>query len=154
MGLSVDTITDRLSLLKDSSNEQVYDNLNMEISTLEHDAVLYGKYASELQSDIVISEYRISGTLNYVTGYTGFSDDVRLQSGNYLAFRAIVPNVDGVTVTVQLKGEEPITLDENGLIVLRITDKCSQIITIVASKDGYKSVRRRLSLSDLICLES
>ena len=116
--------------------------------------MLYGKYASDLQSDVTISEYRISGTLKYVTGYTGFSDDVSLQTGNYLAFRAIVPNVEGSTVTVTLKGNDPITLDDNGLVVLRITDKRSQVVTIVASKEGCQTVKKRLSLSDLICLES
>ena len=141
-------------MLKDSADNEVSDNLNIEITTLEHDAVLYGKYASDLQSDVTISEYRISGTLKYVTGYTGFSDDVSLQTGNYLAFRAIVPNVEGSTVTVTLKGNDPITLDDNGLVVLRITDKRSQVVTIVASKEGCQTVKKRLSLSDLICLES
>ena len=141
-------------MLKDSADNEVSDNLNVEITTLEHDAVLYGKYASDLQSDVTISEYRISGTLKYVTGYTGFSDDVSLQTGNYLAFRAIVPNVEGSTVTVTLKGNDPITLDDNGLVVLRITDKRSQVVTIVASKEGCQTVKKRLSLSDLICLES
>lgn len=34
---------------------------------------LFDKTVSDLQNDIVIGEDGISGTLKYVTGYTGFS---------------------------------------------------------------------------------
>lgn len=55
---------------------------------------VYGKTVSELQNGIQISESNvISGTLNYVTGYTGFnSTKVEEQSSNYLALDYKRPN--------------------------------------------------------------
>ena len=47
---------------------------------------VYGKQVSELQTGVQVEGTAITGTLNYVTGYTGFnSSQVEEQSGNYLA---------------------------------------------------------------------
>ena len=43
---------------------------------------------ADLQKDIVVSNGAISGTLKYVTGYTGFSGDTSEQSGHYLCIHA------------------------------------------------------------------
>lgn len=110
---------------------------------------LFGKTVTDLQDNVAIRGDAISGTLKYVSDYTGFSSDVSLQSGNYIAIHASVPGVDDVTITVKVTKE--VTLDADGVAVLRIADKSSQTITVVASKRGYKPVTKVYSLSDLIC---
>lgn len=87
------------------------------------DTDLLGKVISDLQSDIVIGENEIRGTLKYVTGYTGFSGEPELQSGNFLALH--ITTNDGAPISVELIGGKygPVTLDEDGLIILRIANK-------------------------------
>ena len=113
------------------------------------DEDLLGKVVSDLQSDVVIGSTVISGTLNYVTDYTGFSGDASLQQGNYLVLHASVPNVDNVTITATLS--YPVTLDPDGLHVIRIKDKDYQKISFTASADGYDPVTRVYSLAGLTC---
>lgn len=108
---------------------------------------LFGKVISDLQSGVSVGESAITGHLNYVSDYTRFSGDVALQSGNYLALHASVPDVEDVTITVKLTNT--VTLDDDGQIVLRIADKDSQTVTVVASKEGYDSVTKVFSLSGL-----
>ena len=118
-------------------------------SSIDPSMDLFGKTVTDLQGNVAIRGDAISGTLKYVSDYTGFSSDVSLQSGNYIAIHASVPGVDDVTITVKVTKE--VTLDADGVAVLRIADKSSQTITVVASKRGYKPVTKVYSLSDLIC---
>lgn len=115
------------------------------------DEDLFGKVLSDLQEDIEIDDGSITGTLKYVDDYTGFSGDQALQSGNYIAIHASVPEVDDATITVKVTN--PVVLDEDGIAVLRIADKSSQTITVVASKEGYESVTKVFDLSGLTCDE-
>ena len=85
--------------------------------------------ASALQSGITISNSNvISGTLNYVTGYTGFSGNTDYQEGNYLALKFVSPS--NATITMELVngvanvGEQQ--LDDDGIVVVRITNKTTQ----------------------------
>ena len=110
---------------------------------------LFGKTVADLQSDVAIGSNTINGTLKYVDDYTGFSSDASLQTGNYIAIHASVPDVEDVTITVKVTN--PVTLDDDGIAVLRIADKSSQTITVVASKEGYPSVQKVFGLSGLIC---
>lgn len=70
-----------------------------------------------------------------------------LQSGNYLVIHADVPDTTGATITVKVTN--PVTLDADGIAVLRIADKDSQTVTVVASKEGYESVTKVYDLSGL-----
>lgn len=79
--------------------------------------------------------------------YTGFSSKVAEQSGNYIVIHADVPDVDDAIITVKVTN--PVTLDDDGIAVLKIADKDSQTITVVASKDGYDSVTKVYSLTGL-----
>lgn len=110
-----------------------------------------GKHVDDLQTGVSISGTSISGTLKFVTGYTGFSGDVSEQSGNYLALHFNVPGVTGETISVELVGgsDEPIVLDSDGLVVLRITNKNTQYIKVVAGEAGYVSIDRAYDLSSL-----
>ena len=110
---------------------------------------LFGKTVTDLQENIAIRGDGISGTLKYVSDYTGFSSKTEEQSGNYLALYANVPDVDDVKITVTVT--KPSVLDEDGTIVLRIADKDSQTVTVVASKDGYTPVKKVFKLNGLTC---
>lgn len=112
---------------------------------------LFGKELSDLQAGISFGTDSVTGTLHYVEDYTGFSGDPELQEGNYLAMYVNCPDVEGVTYTVTLSN--PVELDEDQTIVLRIRDKSTQTITVVASKEGYESVTKTFSLTGLTCEE-
>ena len=112
---------------------------------------LLGKYSTDLQANIVVgTDDVIRGTLKHVDGYTGFSGDVAEQSGNYLALKCDgIPGADEVTFEL-VNGTvgHPVTLDEDRLIVVRITDIESQYIEIKATKAG-ETLSRRLYLTGL-----
>jgi hypothetical protein len=111
---------------------------------------LLGKYVSDLQEDIEFGEFGISGTLKYVTGYTGWSGDVSEQSGNYLALHFEVEDVADAVITVQLsKGKHgAATLDSDGICIFRIEDAAQEII-VTASKSGYETATMRIPIHGL-----
>lgn len=111
---------------------------------------MFGKTVNDLQSDIEISGNSVSGTLNFIADYSsayGPGED----SGNYLVLHAEVP--EGATVT-STTNDRTVTLDSDGILITRITDKSSQTITFVASKEGYSDSSKTFVLSDLTCLDS
>ena len=131
-----------------SANVSVIPNLGVTISAVADDVDVLGKDAGDLQEDVAIANGAITGTLKYVTGYTGFSGDVSEQSGNYLAIKV---EADADSITVELVGGtlgHPVTLDEDGMIVIRITNTTTQSITVVATK-GNVSETHNLSISGL-----
>ena len=114
---------------------------------------LFGKTVSDLQQNVAVKGQSVAGTLKYVDDYSsayGAGED----SGNYLVLHAEVPNVDGVTIQAQVVGgvHGPTTLDSDGILISRITDKSSQKIKFVASKEGYRSVTKIFDLNGLTCL--
>lgn len=87
-----------------------------------------------------------------MTGYTGFSGDPTEQEGNYLALHFEVPEAEEATISVELINGSvghPVTLDPDGLLITRITDKDTQILEVVASLEGYPDVTKRYSLAGL-----
>ena len=97
----------------------------------------------------------ISGTLNYVTGYTDFSEDTEEQSGNYLALKCTTED-PGDKITVELIGGStghPVTLDADRNIVLRITDTETQSVKVVAT-NIMKRVAKTFALTGLTLAES
>lgn len=113
------------------------------------DTTLFGKKVSDLQSNIVIGENAISGSLKHVTGYTGFSSKTSEQEGHYLALKFDVTPADAVT-TVELVGgtKGPVTLDADKNIVLLIKSNTTQSIKVVSTKDG-SSVTKIYTLTGL-----
>lgn len=87
------------------------------------DEDLFGKVVSDLQNNIEIKDDEITGTLKYVTGYTGFSSDEKLQSGHYLAIHN--ESNDEEPIFVELIGgiSGPTQLDSDGIIILYIANK-------------------------------
>lgn len=113
---------------------------------------LFGKDVDDLQSNVEVGTNKITGTLKYVTGYTGFSGNVEEQSGNYLVLHADISGDDAVTITVELVGgtSGPVTLDSDRVIVLRIRNKDTQSVRVTASKLGYKDAVQNFTLTDLV----
>ena len=136
-----------------SAKVSVVPSLDMVVSAVADDVDVLGKDAGDLQEDIAISNGAITGTLKHVTDYTGFSGDVSEQSGNYIALKVVA--VADATITVELVGGtlgHPVTLDADGMIVIRITDTSTQSISVVATK-GTVSETLSFSIAGLILAE-
>ena len=117
---------------------------------IEDSVDLFGKAASDLQEDVEVGADGISGTLKYIDDYSSaYGPD--MDEGNYLALHFETPDVSGSTITVQLMNGVvgPQVLDVDGICIFRVTDKSSQTIKVVASKDGYNSVMKVYDLKGL-----
>lgn len=119
-------------------------------ATISDSVDLFGKAASDLQQNIAISNDTVSGTLKYIADYSsayGSGED----SGNYLVLHFSTGDVSGSTIKAKLFGGVHgwTTLDSDGILITRVTDKNSQTITVVANKEGYEQDVMRLSLKGL-----
>lgn len=106
-------------------------------------------HADDLQSGVSVSNGEIAGTLNYVTGYTGFSGKAAEQSGNYLAIK-VTGNADRVRVKLDpsASGLSWRTLDADRTIVLRIRDTNQKVL--VEEKIGNETNVEEYSLKKLV----
>ena len=102
---------------------------------------LFGKNVTDLQENVSVTNSAISGTLKHVTGYTGFSSKPEEQEGHYLAIHAACEDADSITCELVGGTKGPVTLDEDGLIVIRITNKKTQTVKVVATKGEKKTVK-------------
>ena len=119
-----------------SASVAVAPSLHVAVVPVTDDTDLLGKTADDLQDNIEVGDGAISGELLYVTGYTGFSGDPAEQSGNYIAIKCTADA--GSTITVELVNGtlgHPVTLDSDGIIVIRISNKATQTIEVIATKD-------------------
>lgn len=113
---------------------------------------LFGKDCDDLQENIAIANGAITGNLKYVTGYTGFSSKTSEQNGNYIALKVTNATADEIYVGMSpsASGKELNKLDDDGMIVLQVTNKDTQVIrveTVTAGiRDGFS-----FDLSDLVC---
>lgn len=111
----------------------------LEVEAEEAATVIKGKAVSTLQEDVIVHDKYIKGTLHYVTGYTAFSNVTAEQSGNFLALKFEAST--GATTTVQLTGQEAITLDSDMNCVLRITSKDQKLkVTTTLNNDTVTKV--------------
>lgn len=116
------------------------------------DENLLGKVVADLQEDVEIGEYGVSGTLKYVTGYTGFSGDAAEQSGNYLILHFEVESEDDAVIKVGLtkgKTQGLKTLDADGLMIFRL-ERADQEIIVEASLAGYKTITKHIPIHGLV----
>lgn len=128
--------------------------LTVDTDTLSSDK-LFGKQPSDLQSNIVIGDNAITGTLKYVSDYSsaGYTDDE--ESGNFIALHC-TSNVEDAVITAQLVNgvHGAVTLDEDKICIFRISDKSTQSIKFTATADGYESVSAEYALTDLELLNA
>lgn len=112
---------------------------------------MLGYTAGDLQENVAVGRDSITGTLKYVDGssWDGAGWPADEEAGNFLALKAVnVP--EGATVVVELENgvHGPATLDSDLNIVIRIANKNTQRIKVVATLDDYV-VRRTYSLKGL-----
>ena len=114
--------------------------MSLTLAPESDEAEFFGYTGAELQEDITADSNSISGTLKYVDGSkwdgAGWPSDE--EAGNFLALKAInVP--DGATVTVEVENGKhgPATLDSDLNMVLRISDKNTQRIKLVATLGDF-----------------
>ena len=109
---------------------------------------LFGKSVTDLQENVSVGSNAITGTLKYVTGYTGFSSKPEEQQGNYLVIHCEADDADSITVELVGGTKGPVTLDSDGLIVLLVKDR-SQKVKVTAYKDGEVANVRTYNLNGL-----
>lgn len=107
-------------------------------------ADLFGKKVTELQANVqATAELGFTGKLLYNTDYTGFSDKVNEQEGNYLALSVAANDADA-TITVELLGgSSPVCKNAGGNNwVMRVTNSMSQQVRIsaVAGRDSATKI--------------
>lgn len=113
-----------------------------------------GKLTSELQTGVTIADGEATGTINYVTGYTGFDgSNPELQEGHYIVIK--IADIDSKAVSVTgaivpgISGAAEMINDPDLDIVLRITDKDTQKATFIQTDaDGNTNVQE-IGLSGL-----
>ena len=123
--------------------------MSLSVFRLNGKAVLFGKAVNELQSDVVVSDDEVTGTLKYVDGYVDFSSNVSEQSGNYLALKIEAEPAEAETVVELVGGTKgPVTLDDDMNIVLLIKNKDTQSIKVTTTHNE-ESVTKTYGLSGL-----
>lgn len=99
---------------------------------------LLGKSITDLQTGISVdnSTGKITGTLKYISDYTGFSGDPELQSGNFLCMH--FTTTEDATTTIQVLGGDfpPAVLDPSDNIAIFRVKNRDQSIQVVSTKDG------------------
>ena len=118
--------------------------LTLGVAPESRDATVLGKSVRELQTHATVFENQIAGQLNYVTGYTGYSEDTDEQAGNFLALKFVIPA--DATATAQLTGESAKSIT-NGSNVFRVTSN-AQKLTVTVSRTG-ESLAKVFDLSGL-----
>ena len=118
---------------------------------------MLGKLAEELQEDVEVTSNSISGTLHYVTGYTGFSSDPEMQSGNYLAlkFTDLDPKATSIKVGLDPSysgGLVEILTDPDKNCVFKIHDNTQKFVVEVTTPEEVE--RFEYDLTDLVLEES
>lgn len=123
--------------------------MSLSVKPENGEAVLFGKTVNELQSDVVVSDDEVTGTLKYVDGYVDFSSNVSEQSGNYLALKIEAEPAEAETVVELVGGTKgPVTLDDDMNIVLLIKNKDTQSIKVTTTHNE-ESVTKTYGLSGL-----
>ena len=119
--------------------------MSLSVKPEDGEAVLFGKAVNELQSDVVVSDDEVTGTLKYVD----FSSNVSEQSGNYLALKIEAEPAEAETVVELVGGTKgPVTLDDDMNIVLLIKNKDTQSIKVTVN-DGEDSAIKTYGLTGL-----
>ena len=123
--------------------------MSLSVKPEDGEAVLFGKAVNELQSDMVVADDEVTGTLKYVNGYVDFSSNASEQSGNYLALKIEAEPAEAETVVELVGGTKgPVALDDDMNIVLLIKNKDTQSIKVTTTHNG-ESITKIYGLSGL-----
>ncbi len=102
-----------------------------------------GKSVTDLQEDIVVDNGTISGTLHYVTGYTGFdASHPELQEGHFIALHAEDDDASSIAIRPLGSTADPATLDSDGLYILHIVNATGIEVYSVVDGVTYMNVYR------------
>lgn len=124
------------------------DDLNAVNLVPYYSADILGKATTDLQENIAIKNDKITGTLKYVTGYTGYSGDPALQDGNFIAlYQPIEP---GFTYSIKYGTNGTAKALDDGTIVLRVVDVNKPFYVIAT--DGVATEIKEYDLSALTLL--
>ena len=123
--------------------------MSLSVKLEDGEAVLFGKAVNELQSDMVVADDEVTGTLKYVNGYVDFSSNTSEQSGNYLALKIEAEPAEAETVVELVGGTKgPVALDDDMNIVLLIKNKDTQSIKVTTTHNE-ESITKIYGLSGL-----
>lgn len=123
--------------------------MSLSVKPEDGEAVLFGKAVNELQSDMVVADDEVTGTLKYVNGYVDFSSNTSEQSGNYLTLKIEAEPAEAETVVELVGGTKgPVALDDDMNIVLLIKNKDTQSIKVTITHDK-ESITKTYGLSGL-----
>ena len=120
--------------------------MSLSVKPEDGEAVLFGKAVNELQSDVVVADDEVTGTLKYVNGYVDFSSNTSEQEGNYLALKIEAEAETVVELVGGTKG--PVALDDDMNIVLLIKNKDTQSIKVTTTHNE-ESITKTYGLSGL-----
>lgn len=127
-------------------------SLTVDTDDLSGEGAILGEDVDDLQTNIVVGDSAITGTLKYVTGFTGYSEVVEEQSGNFLALH-VTSAVEGATIKASLVGGSEFTIGADGIAVFRITS-VEDVVQIVASKSGYTTTTKTFALTELVLTQA
>lgn len=123
--------------------------MSLSVKPEDGEAVLFGKAVNELQSDVVVADDEVTGTLKYVNGYVNFSSNTSEQSGNYLALKIEAEPAEAEAVVELVGGTKgPVALDDDMNIVLLIKNKDTQSIKVTTTHNE-ESITKTYGLSGL-----
>ena len=103
---------------------------NMTIDTeIDNEQDLDGKTVEELQSDIQIdvTQQIINGTLKYVKGYTGYSQDEEKQEGYFLALHLNTTTETFNNPVIRVELDETKEVTREGVVVIRIDRELAEV---------------------------
>ena len=150
----IQLIDNRVSYLKNNKEVKAYaagaivDNPILSVSA-ESDTPILGKNVSEFQSNIQIQDNKVTGTLNYIEGFTEFNGtDPTEQEGNYLFLNFKDTVADKIeSKLVGGKSEKFIDCTSDKWMLYWITEACTAVE--VKLTKGENVIEKTLDISDL-----
>ena len=143
----IQLIDNRVSYLKNNKEVKAYaagaivDNPILSVSA-ESDTPILGKNVSEFQSNIQIQDNKVTGTLNYIEGFTEFNgSDPTEQEGNYL-FLNFKDTVGDQITSRLIGGKNPNAVDctSDKWMLYLVTASCTGI-DVTVTKDGMTNTK-------------
>lgn len=125
----------------------------LEVTPTDSTETVLGKAVSDLQKGVAVNDDYISGTLKYVTNYTGYSQDPAENSGNFLALDFSATEGSTVTIEVVGSGKPAKALDSDMQAVIRVTNKAYKL-KVVCTTAGNVVDEKVFALSALKLLNA